>query len=148
MQITRVLLSVLSIVCIAPASAAPGDEVDDVYVGFQLRTGLEPLTSRRVLGGRESGFFVIGPQGGQRHGFALWKDAAGHRTFGYLPPGSGFDVVSSYIADAALPVYRLEAAAESVANRSSGNGGAGLVALLAIGLILKHDLEKKWQPAD
>ena len=148
MHMIRVLLALSSIAWLAPASAAPGEEGDDVYVGFQLRAGFELLASQRVLGGRESGFFVIGQQQGQRHGFALWQDAAGQLTFGYLPPGSGFDVASSYIADAALPVYRLEAADESDANRSSGNGGAWLVGLLAVGLILRHDLEKKWQPAD
>lgn len=88
----------------------------------------------------------------------LTQDNYGNRTLNYLRPSHNFDIGQSRVVEYAVPIMQLEAQdSPSTEGSSTGTSNTkvstviavvGLAALVALPIMIKHDLEKDWQQAD
>jgi hypothetical protein len=101
---------------------------------------------RGIFSGRNRfDYLLIEQNDGIKDGIALTQDGNGNQILNYLTPSDTFDIINNSFAEYAVPVLRLDGSASTNTNNSTNYAGAGFVALLFIGIIVKHDLEKGWK---
>lgn len=129
------------------ASADFLGEVDDNYLGVQMTMPLDSKSTGIFSDHNQYTFLLIEQKDGIKEGIALTQDSSGNKTLNYLRPSATFDIIDSRFAEFAVPILRLDG--EASANpKSTSYAAAGLVALVVVGIIAKHDLEKDWKVAD
>jgi hypothetical protein len=120
-------------------------EADDTYLGVQMTMSLDSKYRGIFSGRNRFDYLLIEQNDGIKDGIALTQDGNGNQILNYLTPSDTFDIINNSFAEYAVPVLRLDGSASTNTNNSTNYAGAGFVALLFIGIIVKHDLEKGWK---
>jgi len=133
-------------------------EADDIYIGFQMTTSLDSISRGLFSDHHQYNYLFVQQRNGIKDGIVLTQDNYGNRTLNYLRPSDNFDIGRSRVVEYAVPIMQLEAqdspnTEPSTTGRSSTSVStaiavAGLVALVALPIMIKNDLEKDWKPAD
>lgn len=132
---------------ISMASADFLGEADDAYIGFQMTTPLDLRSGSLFSGRNQYRYLLIRQQDGIKDGIAFTEDSHGSQVLNYLRPSTTLDIGDSKILEYAVPIMRLDAEAASNTKSSTSYAVGGLLALVAVGVIVKRDLEKPWKPA-
>jgi hypothetical protein len=123
-------------------------EKDDNYLGFQITASLDAKSGDLLPGKYRYSYLLIEQTDRVRAGIALTSDGDNSLTLNYLRPSTSFEIDTSRVADYAIPLMRLDDSGGSDDANAAVAVGATLVGLALVGVIVKHDLEKKWQPAN
>jgi len=123
-------------------------ETDDTYIGFQMTTSLVGKSTGLFSVRSQYSYLLFRQQDGVRDGIAVMQDSDGNHILNYLRPSVSFDISQDRISERAVPVMRLGTTDGARTSDSTNAAGVGLAVILAFALIAKHDLEKKWKPAD
>jgi len=133
-------------------------EADDIYIGFQMTTSLDSISRGLFSDHHQYNYLFVQQRNGIKDGIVLTQDNYGNRTLNYLRPSDNFDIGRSRVVEYAVPIMQLEAqdspnTEPSTTGRSSTSVStaiavAGLVALVALPIMIKNDLEKDWEPDD
>jgi len=123
------------------------NEEDDTYIGFQLTTRLDSASRRFPLHRSEYSYLLIGQKNGIKSGVTFTRNGDGHRVINYVAASPAFGIGESSISEYAIPVINLDGQPGSTSNNHTANAVGGLVALAAISLWIKHEVEKPWKPA-
>jgi uncharacterized membrane protein len=129
------------------ASADFLGEADDNYLGVQMTIPLDSKSMRIFSGHNQYNYLLIEQKNGIKEGIVLTQDSNGNKILNYLRPSATFDIIDSRFPEYAVPILRLDGEA-STNNNSTNYAAAGLVALLVLGIMVKHDLEKDWKVTD
>ncbi len=120
-------------------------EADDTYIGVQMTMPLDSKSMGIFSGRYQYSYLLIEQNDGIKDGIALTQDSNGNQILNYLRPSDTFDIIESSLSEYAVPILRLDEQANTDTNNSTNYAGVGLVALLVVGIIIKHDLEKDWK---
>ena len=120
-------------------------EADDTYLGVQMTMSLDSKSMGIFSGRNQYSYLLIEQNDGIKDGIALTQDSNGNQILNYLRPSDTFDIIESSLSEYAVPILRLDERANTDTNNSTNYAGVGLVALLVVGIIIKHDLEKDWK---
>ncbi len=120
-------------------------EADDTYLGVQMTMSLDSKSMGIFSGRYQYSYLLIEQNDGIKDGIALTQDSNGNQILNYLRPSDTFDIIESSLSEYAVPILRLDEQANTDTNNSTNYAGVGLVALLVVGIIIKHDLEKDWK---
>lgn len=133
-------------------------EADDIYIGFQMTTSLDSISRGLFSGHHQYNYLFVQQRNGIKDGIVLTQDNYGNRTLNYLRPSDSFDIGRSRVVQYAVPIMQLEAqdspntepstTGKSNTSVSTAIAVAGLVALVALPIMIKNDLEKDWEPDD
>jgi hypothetical protein len=157
----KTILKGLLVLCGLANSIVSADvlgEADDTYIGFQLTVPLVSISRGLFSGQHQYSYLLVQQKNGIKDGIALTQDNYGNRTLNYLRPSNSFDISRSRVVEYAVPIMRLEAqdspntatssTKKSNTSISTAIAVVGLAVLVAIPIMVKHDLEKDWKPAE
>ena len=130
------------------ASAESLGEANDTYVGVQITMPLASKSMSIFSGHNRYRYLLIQQRDGIKDGIAVTQDNNGNQILNYLRPLARFDISDSRISEYAVPILRLDAQTSDENRNSTNYAGVGLAAILVVGMIVKHDLEKSWKKVE
>ena len=130
------------------ASADFLGEADDAYLGVQITMPLDSKSMGLFSGHNQYNYLLIEQKDGIIDGITLNQDNNGNQILNYLTPSANFDINNSRLSEYAVPIVRLDEQASTKVTSSTNYAGVGLIALLAVGIIIEHDLKKGWKAVE